>query len=146
MGTFHITDGNGMQPAEVVITGVGVVSPIGIGREAFWNALLAGDSGLGPAPADSVSGLPPQLFGQVRGFDAKAFVVNRKSIKVMSRDAQLGIAASVLACRDADIGGHVDPERLGVVLAPTKSARRSPKARRPTAPASLTAYSISAAG
>ena len=116
MGTFHITVSNGMQVSEVVITGVGMVSPIGIGREAFWNALLAGDCGLGPAPADVVSGLPPQLFGQVRGFDAKTFVVNRKSIKVMSRDAQLGVAASVLACRDAGIAGNVDHERLGVVL------------------------------
>ncbi len=105
-----------MQAADVVITGVGVASPIGIGKAAFWEALLAGRCGLGPAPADTVSGLPPQLFGQVPGFEAKTFVANRKSIKVMSRDAQLGVAASVLACRDAGIAGHVDPERLGVVL------------------------------
>ncbi len=93
-----------------------MASPIGIGREAFWDALLASRCGLGPAPAENVSGLPPQLFGQVPGFEAKAFVVNRKSIKVMSRNAQLGIAASVLACRDASIIGNVNPERLGVVL------------------------------
>ena len=61
--------------------------------------------------------MPPQLFGQVPGFEAKAFVANRKGLKVMSRDAQLGIAASVLACRDAGISaGGIDPERLGVVL------------------------------
>jgi 3-oxoacyl-[acyl-carrier-protein] synthase II len=116
MGTFNTTVGNGMHSAEVVITGVGIASPIGIGREAFWDALLAGQCGLGPAPDANVSGLPPQFFGQVLGFDAKAFVANRKSIKVMSRDAQLGVAAGVLAWRDAGIGGHVDPERLGVVL------------------------------
>ena len=106
-----------MQAAEVVITGLGVVSPIGIGREAFWDAILAGHCGLRPASADLVSGTPPQLFGEVCDFDPRAFVTNRKSIKLMSRDAQLGIAASVLARRDAGIAeGQLDPDRMGVVL------------------------------
>ena len=106
-----------MHAAEVVITGLGVVSPIGIGREAFWDALLAGHCGLSPASPEMAAGLPPQLFGQVPNFEAKAFVANRKGLKVMSRDAQLGIAASVLACRDAEISaGKIDPSRIGVVL------------------------------
>ena len=106
-----------MQITEVVITGVGVVSPIGIGRQAFWEALLAGHCGIGPVTQTNLSGLPPQLVGEVRNFEARTFVANRKSLKVMLRDAQLGIAASTLACRDAGIGaGNVDPERFGVVL------------------------------
>ncbi len=106
-----------MPTAEVVITGLGVVSPIGIGREAFWEALLAGRCGIGPVTQTNLSGLPPQLGGEVRNFDARTFVANRKSLKVMSRDAQLGIAASTLACRDAGISaGKIDPERFGVVL------------------------------
>jgi 3-oxoacyl-[acyl-carrier-protein] synthase II len=106
-----------MPTAEVVITGVGVVSPIGIGREAFWDALLAGRCGIGPVSQTNLSGMPPQLAGEVRNFDAKKFVANRKSLKVMSRDAQLGVAASTLACRDAGItAGKIDPERFGVVL------------------------------
>ncbi len=106
-----------MPASEVVITGVGVVSPIGIGREAFWEALLAGDCGIGPVTQTNLSGLPPQLAGEVRNFDARTYVANRKSLKVMSRDAQLGIAASTLACRDAGIAsGKIDPERFGVVL------------------------------
>ncbi len=114
---FNKTDENGMQATEVVITGIGVVSPIGIGREAFWDNLLAGCCGLGPVSADVAAGMPPQLFGHVRDFEAKAYVTNRKSIKVMSRDAQLGVAASVLACRDAGVAnGSIDPERMGVVL------------------------------
>jgi 3-oxoacyl-[acyl-carrier-protein] synthase II len=117
MGRFDKIDENGMQATEVVITGVGVVSPIGIGREAFWDALLAGRCGLGRVSPEIVSGMPPQLFGHVPNFEAKAYVANRKSLKVMSRDAQLGIAASVLACRDAGVAdGNVDPERMGVVL------------------------------
>jgi 3-oxoacyl-[acyl-carrier-protein] synthase II len=106
-----------MRRAEIVITGVGVVSPIGIGREAFWDALLAGHCGIGPVTQTNLSGMPPQLVGEVRNFDARMFVANRKSLKVMSRDAQLGIAASTLACRDAGISaGKIDPERFGVVL------------------------------
>ena len=106
-----------MPATEVVITGVGVVSPIGIGREAFWEALLAGRCGIGPVTQTNVSGMPPQLVGEVRNFDPRTFVANRKSLKVMSRDAQLGIAASALACRDAGISaGKFDPERFGVVL------------------------------
>jgi len=61
--------------------------------------------------------MPPQLAGEVRDFDPRRFVANRKSLKVMSRDAQLGVAASTLACRDAGIlAGKTDPERFGVVL------------------------------
>jgi 3-oxoacyl-[acyl-carrier-protein] synthase II len=96
---------------------MGIISPIGIGREAFWEALLAGRCGIGPVTQTDLSGMPPQLFGEVRDFEAKAFIANRKSLKVMSRDAQLGVAASTLACRDAGIGpGKIDPERFGVVL------------------------------
>jgi 3-oxoacyl-[acyl-carrier-protein] synthase II len=105
-----------MRITEVVVTGVGIVSPIGIGREAFWEALLAGHCGIGPVRRTNLSGMPQQLAGEVCNFEAKAFVANRKSLKVMSRDAQLGVAASTLACRDAGIGGQVDPERFGVVL------------------------------
>jgi len=65
----------------------------------------------------NIAGIPPPLAGEVHNFEAKTFVANRKSLKVMSRDAQLGIAASTLACRDAGISaGKIDPERFGVVL------------------------------
>ena len=67
-----------MQATEVVITGVGVVSSIAIGTEAFWEALLAGNCGLVPVAADIAAGMPPQLFGHVPGFEAKTYVANRK--------------------------------------------------------------------
>ena len=57
------------------------------------------------------------MAAQVIGFDAKLYVANRKSLKLMSRDAQLGVAAAVLACRDAQVAiGGVDPFRFGVVM------------------------------
>ena len=102
---------------EVVITGIGVLSPIGIGREAFWGALRAGQSGIDRIRSFDTSGLPIAIAGEVRGFDAKSYVAHRKQLKVMSRDAQFGVAAAKLACHDAGIEpGKLDPERLGVVL------------------------------
>lgn len=106
-----------MPPVEVVITGIGVVSPIGIGREAFWEAIVRGQSGIGPIELLERAALPVQVAGEVKGFNPKTYIANRKGLKVMARDAQLGIAASVLACQDAAVSsGAVDPERFGVVL------------------------------
>jgi len=102
---------------EIVVTGIGVVSPIGIGRDAFWRALHGGRSGIDRIRSFDTSGLPVTIAGEVRGFDAKQYVAQRKQLKVMSRDAQLGVAAAKLACEDAGIEpGKIDSERLGVVL------------------------------
>jgi 3-oxoacyl-[acyl-carrier-protein] synthase II len=106
-----------VPPTDIVITGVGVVSPIGIGRKAFWDGLCRGRSGVGPIGTFDASALPVRIAAQVRDFEPKAFVTARKSLKVMSRDAQLGLAATALACRDAGIQpGSIDPERFGIVL------------------------------
>ncbi len=102
---------------EVVITGIGVVSPIGIGREAFAESLRLGRSGVGPLQRYDPSGLPVRFAAEVTGFDPRQYVRPRKSLKVMSHDIQLGFAAASLAYEDADIeGGSLDPERLGVVF------------------------------
>ena len=106
-----------MPPEDVVITGVGVVSPIGIGRQAFWAALREGQSGIGKVRRFDASSLPVQIAGEVDDFDPKPFVRPRKALKVMCRDAQLGAAASSLACQEAGISaGSVDPRRFGVIF------------------------------
>jgi len=106
-----------MTPCEVVITGVGVVSPIGIGKGPVWDSFCVGRSGVGPIRLFDPVGLPVGIAAEVRDFDPKAYVRPRKNLKVMARDAQLGVAASTLACRDAAINhGAVDPERFGVVF------------------------------
>lgn len=102
---------------EVLITGLGVVSPIGIGQEAFWQSLLEGRSGVHRLTAWQVpEGLPP--FGaEVPDFDPKLYVRPRKSLKVMCRDIQLGFAAAELAWTDAQLPAQPpEPERVGVVL------------------------------
>lgn len=102
---------------EVVITGLGVVSPIGIGCDRFWSSLVEGRSGVRPIRKFDVSAMPVRIGAEVEDFQPAAYVARRKSLKLMSRDAQLGVAASTLACRDAGLcPGAVDPERLGVVL------------------------------
>ncbi len=105
------------SPSDIVITGLGVFSPIGIGREAFWNALVAGTSGIRPLTAFDTSGLAVRFGGQIPDFDPKQYVRPRKSLKVMSRDIQLGFAAADMAIADAGLtAGSVAPERFGVVF------------------------------
>jgi 3-oxoacyl-[acyl-carrier-protein] synthase II len=103
--------------AEVVITGIGTLCPLGIGRQAVEQALRSARSGIGPITSFDATGLPVRIAGEVKNFDPKQFVKPRKNLKVMSRDSQLGVAASVLACQDAGIApGTVAPERFGIVL------------------------------
>jgi len=105
------------QPQDIVITGVGVVSPIGIGCEPFWDSLAAGVSGIRPIDLFDSSSLRVRFGGQIPDFDPKLFVRPRKSLKVMSREIQMGFAAADLAMGDAGLtAGQVDPERFGVVF------------------------------
>ncbi|NQU24854.1 MAG: beta-ketoacyl-[acyl-carrier-protein] synthase II, partial [Candidatus Nealsonbacteria bacterium] len=92
-----------VSQTEVVITGLGIVSPIGIGRDAFWRSLQQGTSGVGPIRSFDATGLPVSIAAEVSDFDPRKYVANRKSLKVMCRDAQLAVAASVLARRDAGL-------------------------------------------
>jgi len=107
-----------MKPAcEVVITGLGVVGPIGIGVEPFWAALIDGRSGIRRTVLLDGGGEPCPIGGEVRDFDPKRFVRQRKSLKVMSRDIQLAVAAASMACKDARLDvTPANPDRLGVIF------------------------------
>jgi hypothetical protein len=85
---------------DIVITGLGVVSPIGIGRAAVWDSLMAGRSGVRPISLYPPGALPVPFGGEVRDFDPKQYVRPRKSLKVMSRDIQLAMCAAELAIED----------------------------------------------
>lgn len=104
--------------SSIVITGTGVVSPIGIGHDAYWQSMLGRRSGVCEIRLFDASGLPAPFGGQVLDFDGKRYVRPRKSLKVMSREIQFAFAAADLAMQDAGLPpGSVDPDRLGVVFA-----------------------------
>ena len=104
------------HPKDVVITGVGVVSPIGIGRSAFWQSLLSGTSGIAPLARDF--GEHPLTYGgELKDFDARSYVKPRKAIKLMCREIQSAFAAASLAVEDAQLDANAtNPDRFGVTF------------------------------
>lgn len=102
---------------EIVITGVGVVSPIGIGRAPFWDSLRHGRSGVRLVPHLANTPFPVPYGGTVPEFDGKQYVQPRKALKVMCREIQFGFASASLAMTDARLAaGAVAPDRIGVVF------------------------------
>ncbi|MBY0308903.1 MAG: hypothetical protein K2Q09_09195 [Phycisphaerales bacterium] len=87
----------------VVITGVGVVSPLGTGAAAFWRGLTEGRSAVRPVTRFDPSGFPCRLAGEIDGFSARDFVPKhyRKAVKVMARDIELAVGAAKEATEDA---------------------------------------------
>ena len=103
----------------VVVTGLGIVSPIGIGKEAFWSACREGASGVGPIRSFDASGHPVKIAAEVKEFDVLPYlpVSQRKSIKVMSRAMQFAVGAASLAVTDSGLDLQKEnPESLGVVM------------------------------
>ncbi len=101
---------------DIVITGIGCVTPIGIGREAFWSSLQAGKCGIRQIHVTQDERQIAYYGGVIEDFDGKQFITPRKALKVMSREVQLSYAAAHLAWKDADFGGaQLEPERMGVI-------------------------------
>ena len=101
----------------VVVTGVGLVSPLGIGTEANWEALCAGRSGIGPITRFDASQFSARIAGEVKGFDPLAFI-DKKDVKKMDVFIQYAIAASQFAMDDAGLSVTEDiASRVGVFIA-----------------------------
>jgi len=88
------------NPRRVVVTGIGLVSPLGIGTESNWAALTAGTSGIGPITHFDAAHFAARIAGEVRGFDPLQFV-DKKDVKKMDAFIQYAIAASQFAMDDA---------------------------------------------
>ncbi len=107
---------------DVVITGIGAVTPIGVGTESFWRALCEGQGGVRKLPFTSGCIGPENIGALIEDFDPKAFVRPRKALKVMCRELQTAFAASQLAFADsgfeAYLGQHpdFDRSRIGTVF------------------------------
>jgi 3-oxoacyl-[acyl-carrier-protein] synthase II len=103
----------------VVVTGLGVVAPNGIGKDAFWNACCNGQSGVGPIRSFDASKHPVRIAGEVPVLDINEFLPasQRKNIKSMSRSTRFAVASAGLAVRDSCLDfDREDPERIGVVI------------------------------
>jgi 3-oxoacyl-[acyl-carrier-protein] synthase II len=107
------------RPRRVVITGLGCVTPIGIGRQAFWSALTQGESGVRTIESFDVSDSPVKIAAEVRDFDWEA-QLNPKDRKHVPRTVPLALAAAREAIEDAGIapeGFSLEQRRaVGVVL------------------------------
>jgi 3-oxoacyl-[acyl-carrier-protein] synthase II len=100
-----------------VVTGVGLVSPLGIGTEANWEALCAGRSGIGPITRFDASQFSARIAGEVKGFDPLQFI-EKKDVKKMDVFIQLAIAAAQYAVDDARLAvTPANATRTGVFIA-----------------------------
>ena len=106
-----------MSDRKVVITGMGVVSPVGNDLDSFWNALVAGESGIGPIESLDTSAFACQIGGEVRGFDPATFYSNPKDARRTDRYGQLAMAAAKMAYADSGLSeGDYDPYRIGCMV------------------------------
>ena len=89
----------------VVITGLGCATPLGLGVEASWDALVTGRSGIEAIDDPSLEAAPIRAAGLVKGLDPLRYVRSRKRLKYMSREVVLGVAAARMALEDAGLTG-----------------------------------------
>jgi 3-oxoacyl-[acyl-carrier-protein] synthase II len=104
------------SPRRVAVTGVGLVSPLGIGNQENWDALVAGKSGVGPITRFDASGFACRIAGEVKGFDPSLYM-EKKEIKKMDTFIHYAMAAAQFAMNDS--GLSVDDgnrERIAVVI------------------------------
>ncbi len=105
-----------MHKRRVVVTGLGLVTPLGIGVEETWKALIEGRSGVGKITHFDASNYPVQIAAEVKGFDPSQYI-EQKEIKKMDRFIHFAIAATEMAIKDS--GLRITPEnaeRVGVII------------------------------
>jgi 3-oxoacyl-[acyl-carrier-protein] synthase II len=130
----------------VVITGVGLVTPLGIGTEATWSALLAGESGIAPITLFDTAGFRVRIAGEVKGWEPARFV-EKKKIKEMDRFTAFAMGAGKLAIEDAKLELS-DAERdeagcfIGVGLGGLITLEKTKQVLLEKGPSKISPYSI----
>ncbi len=100
----------------MVITGIGLVTPLGLGREKNWEALLRGESGIGRITRFDTSGYTTRIAGEVKNFDPLIFI-DKREVRKMDLFIQFAVAAAHLAVEDAGIEvGALEGEKTGVYI------------------------------
>ncbi|MDR9402629.1 MAG: beta-ketoacyl-ACP synthase II [Halothece sp. Uz-M2-17] len=104
------------QNQRVVVTGLGVVAPVGNNLDTYWNALLAGQNGIGKITKFDPTAHSSQIAGEVKGFDPYEYL-DRKQAKRMDRFAQFALAASFQALSDAKLEiNDLNADQVGVMI------------------------------
>jgi 3-oxoacyl-[acyl-carrier-protein] synthase II len=102
---------------KAVITGMGVVSPIGTGKQENWDSLLHGKSGIAKFSRMNPEHLPVNIGAEVKNFDPKQFIQDKKAIRLTYFNVHLALAAAKLAIDDSGLDiNKVDPERFGGII------------------------------
>ena len=106
-----------MSKRRVVVTGMGIVSPFGVGKELFWDSLVEGKSGISTIERISLDGHTVHIAGEVKNFDPTQYM-DSKDAKRMDRYTQFAMVAADEAIADSGIiaGENVDPYRYGVIV------------------------------
>lgn len=104
------------EPRRVAVTGVGLVSPLGVGTAETWHALLAGRSGIGPITRFDATGYPSRIAGEVRGFNPLDYL-DKKDVKKSDTFIHYALAASRFALEDSRLAiDESNGDRVGVVI------------------------------
>lgn len=105
-----------MTKKRVVITGLGAVTPFGVGVDKFWNSIVEGKSGIATTTAIDLENHPVKISGEVKGFNPEDYM-DAKEAKKMDRFTQFGMVAAAEAIKDANLeNSNIDPYRIGVIV------------------------------
>lgn len=106
-----------MNNRRVVVTGIGVITPVGQSLSEYWDSLIAGKNGIGPITAFDASAYDNRIAAEVKNFEPAKYFKNPKDARRADRFVQFGMAAAKEACADAEISADTtDPERVGVLV------------------------------
>jgi 3-oxoacyl-[acyl-carrier-protein] synthase II len=105
-----------MSKRRVVVTGIGMISPLGVGNDPTWNGLVEGRSGVGPITKFDASAFTCQIAGEVKGFEPEQWM-EKKEVKKSDTFIHYAMAAAEIAVRDANLDcANCNGERFGVIV------------------------------
>src|SRR2546427_6656048 len=105
-----------MSPRRVVVTGMGIVSPVGIGLNEAWENILAARSGVAAITRFDASGFPSRIAGEVKDFDVTKYL-SGKEARRYDTFIHYGLVATMEAVKDAGLEAYAgDPTRVGVCI------------------------------
>ena len=103
------------SPTRVVVTGLGVVSPLGNDIDTFWRRLVAGESGVGPITRFDTSDYKVHIAAEVKDFDAEDFI-DKRQVRRLDLFSRYAVAAAKLAAADAEFDPRPEADRVGAVV------------------------------